>query len=318
MGEPLKRADQQQRSASIWTNDDEVKLLRRRALNFWNRDYLERIIMPILSLPKGAQVLDVGSGYGGLSLPLARAKTDAWVLGLDCEPQAVEGAATLAKELGVSNVGFRQGDAAALPFEDSSFDAVCCQTLLTHVAEPEVVLRDMKRVLKPSGVMFTVEYDYAGVFSSHDNWKTEATVAEAVRHFRLARLYIEGKKHLGRGDDTLGVRLPFLMHDLGLTILDVRKNDRAWHAFPPYHKESEQRARDAMLDFSEALSDETKQWMSENIRAGGGSDEDVAAYLAMVDDAVVKARTRDAVEQGCYRVLSSYTFYLTIARKPQA
>lgn len=32
---------------SIWTNEEEVRLLRRRAFHFWNVDYLEKVVLPI-------------------------------------------------------------------------------------------------------------------------------------------------------------------------------------------------------------------------------------------------------------------------------
>jgi len=303
---------------SIWTNEDEAKLLRRRAFSFWNPDYLERIVLPLLVPPQGARALDVGCGYGGLTLPLARAGAGLWVLGLDREREAVAEAAKLAEELGVTNVAFREGDAAALPFDAATFELVCCQTLLTHVPEPERVLAEMIRVLKPGRTLFAAEYHALGTFSMHDDLTLEPSLGEALERFRLARLYIEGKKRLGRGDDTLGVHLPFMLQDLGLELLDVRKNDRAWHAFPPYRKEGERTQLATARDFAEPVGDEMRAWIADNLRAGGGSDADVARYFALTDDPETKGRVRERIDGGRYRTLSSYTFYLTFARKPGA
>lgn len=211
---------------TIWANEEEARLLRRRAFHFWNADYFERVVLPILEPPEGAYVLDVGSGYGGLTLPLARARPDLQTKGLDAEAKAVAEAAGLARDLGLPNVRFVEGDASALPFADSSFDLVCCQTLLTHVPEPERVLAEMVRVLKPGGCLFAVEYHHLGAFSAFDDANTEDMEGRLER-FRFSQLYIEGKKRLGRGDDTFGVRVPFVVRDSGLEVLDVRKNDRA-------------------------------------------------------------------------------------------
>lgn len=300
---------------TIWANEEEARLLRRRAFHFWNADYLERVVLPILEPPEGADVLDVGSGYGGLTLPLARARPDLQITGLDAEAKAVTEAAGLARDYGALSVRFVKGDANALPFADSSFDLVCCQTLLTHVPEPERVLAEMVRVLKPGGCLFAVEYHHLGAFSAFDDANTE-DVEGRLERFRFAQLYIEGKKRLGRGDDTFGVRVPFVVQDMGLEVLDVRKNDRAWHAFPPYRKENEKIGLAVMRDFAEPTGETMRAWTGENLRAGGASDEDMRRYFALTDDPKLKAGTRDRIDSGTYRYLSSFIFYLTFARKP--
>jgi ubiquinone/menaquinone biosynthesis C-methylase UbiE len=50
------------------------------------------------------------------------------------------------------NVKFAAGDAHQLSFKDGEFEAVVCQTLLTHVRDAEEVVREMARVLKPGCV----------------------------------------------------------------------------------------------------------------------------------------------------------------------
>lgn len=46
------------------------------------------------------------------------------------------------------------GDAHALPFADNTFDGVVCETLLEHVLEPERVIAEMERILKPGGQIY--------------------------------------------------------------------------------------------------------------------------------------------------------------------
>lgn len=45
-------------------------------------------------------------------------------------------------------------DAANLPFEDGSVDGIICQSLLEHVADADVVIGEIKRVLKPGGWLY--------------------------------------------------------------------------------------------------------------------------------------------------------------------
>lgn len=52
-----------------------------------------------------------------------------------------------------NKVGFAQGLAQNLPFKDSSFGAVFCVDMFSHIAEPEVIIKEMVRVLKPGGML---------------------------------------------------------------------------------------------------------------------------------------------------------------------
>jgi hypothetical protein len=95
--------------------------------------------------------------------------------------------------------------------------------LLTHVSDAERVIGEMARVLKPNGVLVAAEYTHVGVslfYSSVDDEKRdEAWIQE---YFRLSRLLMQGKKTIGRGDDELGIRVPYLANVAGLDVFDVR------------------------------------------------------------------------------------------------
>jgi hypothetical protein len=47
---------------SMWTDEDSAKVLRLRSKTFYNNDYFDRIILPLLDIPRAARVLDVGCG----------------------------------------------------------------------------------------------------------------------------------------------------------------------------------------------------------------------------------------------------------------
>jgi SAM-dependent methyltransferase len=72
------------------------------------------------------------------------------VAGLDLN----EGMLRVARRAGAGSdpaIEWRQGDAAALPFPDGSFDVVTCQQALQFFADPEAALRGFRRVLAPGG-----------------------------------------------------------------------------------------------------------------------------------------------------------------------
>src|SRR5690606_13502707 len=84
-------------------------------------------------------VLDVGPGDGWPSLPVAHARPEVAVVGLD-SPRRVATCESNARRLGIPNARFLAGDADALPFGDATFDAVLASYSLEEAAEPEAVL----------------------------------------------------------------------------------------------------------------------------------------------------------------------------------
>jgi SAM-dependent methyltransferase len=98
----------------------------------------------------GMDVLDVACGTGNATLPAA--KTGARVTGLDFAPGLLEVARERAADAMVE-VDFVEGDAQALPFDDSSFDRVV--STFGHMFAPDHrrTADEMKRVLRPDGVI---------------------------------------------------------------------------------------------------------------------------------------------------------------------
>ena len=60
------------------------------------------------------------------------------------------------------NVRFEVGSIYEIPFPDSSFDAAYAQSVLVHLREPLAALKEMRRVLKPGGVVGIVDGDAGG------------------------------------------------------------------------------------------------------------------------------------------------------------
>jgi SAM-dependent methyltransferase len=109
------------------------------------------------------RVLDCGCGPGGVTLGLTEAVAPGDVVGVDIEPSQVQAASALARERHVENVRFEVGSIYKLPFPDSSFDAAYAQSVLLHLREPLAALKEMRRVLKPDGVVGIVDADGGSV-----------------------------------------------------------------------------------------------------------------------------------------------------------
>jgi ubiquinone/menaquinone biosynthesis C-methylase UbiE len=83
------------------------------------------------------------------------------VVGVDREPGQVDLARRRAGERGLVNARFAAGSLYALPFPDAAFDAAYAHTVLQHVREPLRALREIRRVLKPGGLLGLRDDDWA-------------------------------------------------------------------------------------------------------------------------------------------------------------
>jgi SAM-dependent methyltransferase len=103
-----------------------------------------------LGIKDGLKVLDLGSGDGTTALPAARLGAD--VLGVDIARNLVEAARRRAKEQGLTNARFEQGDASNLQgLADRSFDLVVSIFGAMFAPRPAEVAREMVRVTRPGG-----------------------------------------------------------------------------------------------------------------------------------------------------------------------
>ena len=79
------------------------------------------------------------------------------VVGIDRRQASLSDARTFARERGVANVAFEVANVYQLPFPDRSFDAAFACALLQHLAAPLAALKEIRRVLKPGGVIGIVD-----------------------------------------------------------------------------------------------------------------------------------------------------------------
>ncbi len=104
-----------------------------------------------LALGPNLAVLDVGCGLGGAARYLAD-RFGCTVVGLDASGERLAAAAGLTELTGLAaQVTFRQGDAAAPPFDDGEFDVVWTQSACMAVADKARLYAGFRRVLAPGG-----------------------------------------------------------------------------------------------------------------------------------------------------------------------
>lgn len=130
----------------------------------------------VLPLIAGKKVLDVASGEGYGSALMATVAVA--VTGVDVSPGAVAHASAAYAER--QNLDFKQGSCAKLPFSDATFDAVVSFETIEHIVEQNEFLIEIKRVLKPAGVLIVSSPNRAE-YSDARGYTNEFHVRELYR-----------------------------------------------------------------------------------------------------------------------------------------
>jgi len=104
-------------------------------------------------LRRGMRLIDCGCGPGSITVDLARAVAPGEAIGIDLRDDALTQGRTLARERGITNLTFHAASVYQLPYADSSFDAAFACAVLQHLATPPAALKELRRVLKPEGVI---------------------------------------------------------------------------------------------------------------------------------------------------------------------
>jgi ubiquinone/menaquinone biosynthesis C-methylase UbiE len=113
-----------------------------------SRDRLRAVLRPDV----GERVLEIGPGTGYYSLDLATWIGPEGTLEIfDLQREFLDHVGRRAAGRGFANVVPTQGDATSLPYADDSIDAVVLTTVLGEIPDPVAALREIVRVLKPSG-----------------------------------------------------------------------------------------------------------------------------------------------------------------------
>lgn len=100
-------------------------------------------------------VLDLGAGTARIPIELCQQHADARVLAVDAAVQMLELARYNVEIAGmIERVQLLQADAKRLPFRDGLFHVVISNSILHHIPEPLLVVREAARVTAPGGLLF--------------------------------------------------------------------------------------------------------------------------------------------------------------------
>ncbi|MFO0558482.1 MAG: class I SAM-dependent methyltransferase [Polyangiales bacterium] len=284
--------------------------------HWWNDDFLA-LIARRTGLDQCSRVLDVGCGQGHFSRRIAQhIRRPFEFVGVDREPRWVELSAQRAKPF-LSRTGldgtmrFQLGAAESLPFDDHTFDAVVCQTVLMHLPEPEKAIAEFVRVVRKGGLVLAAEPNNFGALQRLALSELDEPVEEQLLRTEAITRIIRGKRALGEGDNALGARLPALFRQFKST--QFYSTDRPFVIAPPYESDAEQatiehlRARCERGEAGWSRREARRCWL-----AGGGDEARFdRAYESLVAQ---ERRSLARIDAGTYAELSAIVLFVAAAR----
>ncbi|MGP8439556.1 rhamnan synthesis F family protein [Paraburkholderia fungorum] len=183
----------------------------------------------VAGLAKGRDILDVASGEGYGSALLASVARS--VVGVDVAADAVE-FATGKYASNVTNLRFVVGSCSALPLADASVDLVVSFETIEHHDKHEAMLAEIKRVLRPNGVLVISSpdrHEYSDVPGYRNPYHVKELYREEFeallgRHFHSHQLYGQRMRHastvfaIGAQPNVSAPIANYLMHTDGSTL----------------------------------------------------------------------------------------------------
>ena len=226
-------------------------------------EHLHRYLFA-LRWARGKTVLDLASGSGYGAALLADTASQVWALELDSQSILYA-----RRTWDRSNLIFVQGDATSLPFGSDSFDLVVALEVLEHVQDSRELVREIARVVRPSGVALISTPDkatysdarnYSNPFHVREFYRDEFTalLGEYFRAFELMGQQIRGgsliaaEKPTAADEEVIASHLPAQARKIvdSMYLLALCRRETAPNAIP---------ALSSYVDLSDYLFEEWRE-----------------------------------------------------------
>lgn len=167
-------------------------------------------VCKVLDPGPGDRILEVGCGSGVLCRMIAPyLQPNGHMVGLDISPHfLLEAKKHILQEDAGEYVTFECGAGESLPYSSAVFDGAFAARLLLHAQDPDAIVREMARVVKPGGRIVVMDWDFDSVVVDHP----ERELTRRLLHWRC--------DHQG-GDNWSGRQLWRRMVVAGLQCLSV-------------------------------------------------------------------------------------------------
>lgn len=162
-------------------------------------------------------ILDLGSGTGFLSREIAKMSKD--VYALDISQAMINKMKILNKKYKINNLYPLKGDAHNLPFMENTFDLIFTRLTLHHFKDIDLVLKEIKRVLKKNGELIIVDivssenstnFDLENAFNkirdvSHNKFFRINEIKKKLKEFKFSNLKVEAWKEKREFDEWISL-----------------------------------------------------------------------------------------------------------------
>jgi SAM-dependent methyltransferase len=153
------------------------------------------------SIDRGDRVLDVGCGPGSITVGLAQAAGH--VTGIDVDDAEFADARAHAAGHGIDNVEFREGSIYDLGVPEGSIEVCTLFAMLETLDDPLAGLAEVRRVLKPGGLIGASSIEYGGLILHGP----DEPLLRRFYELRLALWEAQGDVHPYRGRELRGLLL---------------------------------------------------------------------------------------------------------------
>lgn len=222
---------------TMW--DEKIEYLRTSREDMWNLDYLSFLVNHVWKIDKPVRIIDFGCGMGYLGavlLPLL--PKGSTYTGLDNSVKLLEQARITFANAEWSVEFFEQDLTQYTPVE--KYDIAICQTVLIHIPSPVSILDKMVQSVIAGGRVICVEPNWA--FTSFGVYRHGMDVYNYEDWGVHQKLFDIGLQR-GGADRYVGIKIPALMHDLGLKNIDIRICDKANFKLKDMNKERPMKER---------------------------------------------------------------------------
>jgi SAM-dependent methyltransferase len=145
-------------------------------------------------LSRGLSVLDCGCGPGSITFGIAKLIDPGNAVGVDFGESQIARAKANVSGTSPGNVTFQTADCYSLPFAADSFDRVFSHALFEHLSEPLRAMTELRRVLKPNGIVGLCSPDWGGFILSPPS----DALTQAVLCYRALQTRNGGDVEAGR------------------------------------------------------------------------------------------------------------------------
>jgi demethylmenaquinone methyltransferase/2-methoxy-6-polyprenyl-1,4-benzoquinol methylase len=198
-----------------------------QVLTFFQYLPWRRFLVSRMALRPGNLVLDVCTGTAGVALEIAD-HHDGRIVGLDASHLMLEaGLRAVEKKNLDGRVQLIQGRAEHLPFPDKTFDTVVFTYLLRYVQDPDATVRELSRVLKPSGELLSLEFGVPEALWVRALWELYNRVVMPVMTIPVSRGWHRVGCFLGPSISEFCQRYPVdrlaaIWHENGIPLVETR------------------------------------------------------------------------------------------------